>query len=48
MLKLVVKGADVHVDDLHAKTPLLWVLRDVGLEGTKSAAERASAQPAPC
>src|SRR5439155_15381311 len=28
-LALVVNGADVEVDDRHAKTPLLWVLRDV-------------------
>jgi hypothetical protein len=28
-LKLTVKGAAVEVDDRHAKTPLLWVLRDV-------------------
>ena len=35
-MKLVVNGADVEVDDGHAKTPLLWVLRDVlGLHGTK-------------
>jgi aerobic-type carbon monoxide dehydrogenase small subunit (CoxS/CutS family) len=35
-VKLVVNGADVEVDDRHAKTPLLWVLRDVlGLHGTK-------------
>src|SRR4051794_33063975 len=35
-MKLVVNGADVEVDDRHAKTPLLWVLRDVlGLDGTK-------------
>ena len=35
-MKLVVDGADVEVDDRHAKTPLLWVLRDVlGLHGTK-------------
>ena len=35
-MKLVVNGADVEVDDRHAKTPLLWVLRDVlGLHGTK-------------
>src|SRR5690242_4222283 len=35
-MKLVVNGADVEVDDRHAKTPLLWVLRDViGLKGTK-------------
>jgi aerobic-type carbon monoxide dehydrogenase small subunit (CoxS/CutS family) len=35
-LKLVVSGADVEVDDRHAKTPLLCVLRDViGLYGTK-------------
>src|SRR5258708_16804517 len=29
MMRLVVNGADVEVDDRHAKTPLLWVLRDV-------------------
>src|SRR6201997_4858145 len=35
-MKLVVNGAQVEVDDRHAKTPLLWVLRDVvGLHGTK-------------
>src|SRR6201990_1219056 len=35
-VKLVVNGAGVEVDDRHAKTPLLWVLRDVlGLHGTK-------------
>jgi aerobic-type carbon monoxide dehydrogenase small subunit (CoxS/CutS family) len=35
-VKLVVNGADVEVDDRHANTPLLWVLRDVlGLHGTK-------------
>jgi isoquinoline 1-oxidoreductase subunit beta len=35
-VKLVVNGAEVEVDDRHAKTPLLWVLRDVfGLHGTK-------------
>src|SRR3954449_2477102 len=35
-MKLLVNGADLEVDDRHAKTPLLWVLRDVvGLEGTK-------------
>ena len=35
-MKLVVNGADVEVDERHAKTPLLWVLRDVlGLHGTK-------------
>src|SRR3954462_9070432 len=35
-MKLVVNGAGVEVDDRHAKTPLLWVLRDVlGLQGTK-------------
>jgi isoquinoline 1-oxidoreductase subunit beta len=35
-LKLAVNGAEVEVDDRHAKTPLLWVLRDVlGLRGTK-------------
>jgi len=35
-MKLVVNGSDVEVDDRHATTPLLWVLRDVlGLRGTK-------------
>src|SRR6201985_2715631 len=35
-MKLFVHGADGDVDDRHAKTPLLWVLRDVlGLHGTK-------------
>src|SRR3977135_2093755 len=35
-MKLVVNGADVEVDDRYAKTPLLWVLRDViGVHGTK-------------
>jgi isoquinoline 1-oxidoreductase beta subunit len=35
-MKLVVNGADVELDDRHAKTPLLWALRDVlGLHGTK-------------
>ena len=35
-MKLVVNGAEVEVEDRHAKTPLLWVLRDVlGLPGTK-------------
>src|SRR3981081_1316101 len=35
-MKVVVNGADVEVDDRHAKTPLLWVLRDVlGMLGTK-------------
>ena len=35
-MKLFVNGAEVEVDDRHAKTPLLWVLRDVlGLHGTK-------------
>jgi len=35
-MKLVVNGAEVEVDDRHAKTPLLWVLRDVlGPHGTK-------------
>jgi len=35
-MKLVVNGADFEVDDRHAKTPLLWMLRDVlGLHGTK-------------
>src|SRR3954453_3985357 len=35
-MQLVVNGSEVEVDDRHAKTPLLWVLRDVvGLRGTK-------------
>jgi isoquinoline 1-oxidoreductase beta subunit len=35
-MKLVVNQAEVEVDDRHAKTPLLWVLRDVlGMHGTK-------------
>src|ERR1035437_2662125 len=35
-MKLKVNGAEVEVDDRHAKTPLLWVLRDVlRLHGTK-------------
>jgi isoquinoline 1-oxidoreductase beta subunit len=35
-MKLVVNDAEIEVDDRHAKTPLLWVLRDVlGLRGTK-------------
>src|ERR1700722_10487882 len=35
-VKLTVNGADVEVDDRHAKTPLLWVVREtLGLHGTK-------------
>ena len=35
-MKLSIKGAEREVDDRHAKTPLLWVLRDVlGMHGTK-------------
>src|SRR6201995_5604885 len=35
-MKLAVNGADLEVDDRHAQTPLLWVLRDVlGMRGTK-------------
>jgi isoquinoline 1-oxidoreductase subunit beta len=35
-MKLAVNGVEVEVDDRHAKTPLLWVLRDVlGMHGTK-------------
>ena len=35
-MNLKVNGDDVEVDDRHAKTPLLWVLRDVlGMPGTK-------------
>src|SRR6266566_3131747 len=36
LMKLTINGADVEVDDRHARTPLLWVLRDVlGMHGTK-------------
>src|SRR6266568_3137122 len=35
-MKLTINGSAVQVEDRHAKTPLLWVLRDVlGLHGTK-------------
>ena len=35
-MQLSVNGAEFDVDDRHASTPLLWVLRDVfGLHGTK-------------
>ncbi len=35
-MQLTVNGADLEVDDRHASSPLLWVLRDVlGLRGTK-------------
>jgi isoquinoline 1-oxidoreductase beta subunit len=35
-MRLTVNGADVDVEDRHATTPLLWVLRDVlGMHGTK-------------
>src|SRR4051794_15862995 len=35
-MKLIVNGAGVEVDDRHAQTPLLWVLRDpLALRGTK-------------
>jgi len=35
-MRLTVNGEEVEVDDRHATTPLLWVLRDVlGLPGTK-------------
>src|ERR1700716_3975496 len=35
-MKLTINGSAVEVDDRHAKTPLLWVLRDVlGMHGTK-------------
>src|ERR1700755_1134678 len=35
-MQLVGNGAEGEVDDRHAKTPLLWVVRDVvGLRGTK-------------
>ena len=43
-MKLIVNRADVEVDDRLAKTPLLWVLRDVlGLRARSSAAEPDSA-----
>src|SRR5689334_14925060 len=36
IVKLTVNAVDVDVDDRHAKTPLLWMLRDVlGMRGTK-------------
>src|SRR5579859_6099946 len=36
LMKLTVNDADLEVDDRHARTPLLWVLRDVlGMHGTK-------------
>src|SRR5438128_2628303 len=36
LMKLTINGSDVEVADRHAKTPLLWVLRDVlGMHGTK-------------
>src|SRR5258708_12193079 len=35
-MNLPINGSTVEVDDRHAKTPLLWVLRDVlGMHGTK-------------
>src|SRR5437660_1848719 len=35
-MNLTINGSAVQVDDRHAKTPLLWVLRDVlGMHGTK-------------
>src|SRR5881227_2381137 len=35
-MNLTINGSAVEVDDRHAKTPLLWVLRDVlGMHGTK-------------
>ncbi len=35
-MKLTVNGLDVDVDDRHADTPLLWVLREVlDMRGTK-------------
>jgi hypothetical protein len=48
-VKLNVNGADVEVNDRFAKSPLLWVLRDVlGLRGTSTAAGSATARRAPC
>jgi hypothetical protein len=41
VVKLTVNGAEAEVDDRHAKTPLLWVLRDVlSMTGTKFASGR--------
>ncbi len=35
-MELTVNGANLEVDERHAKDPLLWVLRDVlGIRGTK-------------
>src|SRR5438132_1376299 len=35
-MKLRINGAELQVDDRHARTPLPWVLRDVlGMQGTK-------------
>src|SRR6266436_9431853 len=35
-MNLTINGSAVQVDDRHAETPLLWVLRDVlGMHGTK-------------
>jgi len=35
-MNLTINGSAVKLDDRHAKTPLLWVLRDVlGMHGTK-------------
>ena len=39
-MNLTINGSAVEVDDRHAKTPLLWVLRDVlGMHGTKFGCE---------
>ncbi len=35
-MNLTINGSAVKLDDRHAKTPLLWVLRDVlGTQGAK-------------
>lgn len=45
-MKLMVNGTAVEVDDRHAGTPLLWVLRDVlGLSGTKFGCGAGYCQP---
>ena len=45
-MNLTINGSAVKLDDRHAKTPLLWVLRDVlGTQARNSAAESATAQP---
>jgi isoquinoline 1-oxidoreductase beta subunit len=46
-MKLSINGAELEVDDRHAKTPLLWVLRDVlGLQTWQRSAASVSLAPA--